>query len=86
MSKAKQVALKGTIGWDKKNGHQLKGTFRDLFMLRASRDFEFFGFRDRMCFYVTNGAPKRTGRRGQEPDYRLALRIRTEFFVALERS
>jgi hypothetical protein len=79
------MAQKGTIGWDKRNGHPLKGEFDMLFMLKAGFDYEFFGFRHAESFYVTNGAPKKTGKKGQVPDYRIAKRILTEFVAALRR-
>jgi hypothetical protein len=78
------MAQRGEIGWDKRNGHRLKGKFRDLFMMRAGHDHEFFGFRHEFAFYVTNGAPKRTPEKKQVQDYELSLRIRTEFFGSLE--
>jgi hypothetical protein len=79
------MAQKGTIGWHKKNGHRLKGEFSKLFMLRAGLDFEFFGFQHAKSFYVTNGGPKETGKKGQVPDYRRAKRIHDEFLAALEK-
>jgi len=85
-SKARTIAQIGIVGWNKRNGHQLKGEYRTIFMMRAGHDFEFFGFRHSESFYVTNGAPKRTGRNGQVPDYRHALEIRTQFLAVVEQS
>lgn len=83
MSKAATMAQKGTIGWHKKNGHPLKGEFKDLFMLHAGDDYEFFGFRHAQTFYITNGNRKKTGKKGQRPDYLIASRVREEFLAAL---
>lgn len=80
-SKANYMCVKGEIGWNKNNGHPIQ-EFKGLFMLKATRDFEFFGFRHLSIFYITNGARKDPKK--QIRDYMLALRIHNEFFKALK--
>lgn len=77
-----QMAIKGRIGWIKRNGHPiLEDVAEGAFMLRASKQHEYFGFEDDGAFYVAHGGNKKT-KKGQQKDYAVLRRIMQEYFDA----
>jgi hypothetical protein len=62
-------------------GHQLRDEYAEIFEFTLP-DHRFCAFRHHGLYYITNGANKDP--KGQESDYRLALKCRNEFFDDLE--
>ena len=82
LAQASQYAATGRVAKVPENGHRLQGEYRDLYEFKPG-NFRFIGFRYRDTFYLTNAAHK-SPKKKQDRDYRLALRLRTEFIARLE--
>lgn len=72
-----QIAVSGRVSNIPQRGRKLREPFSEIWELKPG-PFRYMGFFHNGEFYITNGAPKKTGRQ-QNVDYSAASRLRLEF-------
>lgn len=83
LAQAGQIASKGHVGKVPENGHQLKGRYKDLYVLKPG-GHRFLGFRFQSTFLLCSGCRKDA--KQQDRDYEFALELRTAFLKSASSS
>lgn len=78
---AQHLATHGKVEVSER-AHMLKGKYRDIWEAKP-RGHRILGFRHDSIMYLTNGAPK-GNKRSQEADYKIALKMRDDFYAQLQ--